>query len=92
MKEDNKIDLSNLPEEPCIDILDPEGNVIWHGNNVLHLDYIRVQIKENKLTGYKIRTERNNTYDIDEHGRFTDFTEDGEIPGDLWVKQALELL
>ena len=92
MEDNKKIDLTNLPEEPFVDILDPDGNVIWHGNSVLHLDYIRVQIRRGKLTGYKLRTERNNTYEINELGRFTDLTEDGEIPGDIWMKQVLELL
>lgn len=92
MEDNKKIDLTNLPEEPFVDILDPDGNVIWHGNSVLHLDYIRVQIKRGKLTGYKLRTEKNNIYKINELGRITDLIEDGERPGDIWMKLVLELL
>ena len=89
---DNKIDLTNLPEEPFVDVLDPEDNVIWSGNNPLHLDYIRLQIKNNKLTGYKIRAKSGNIYKINEYGKYAEPMELSEIPGDLGVKQAIELI
>lgn len=49
------LNLKDIPVEPTVDILDPNGNVIITTNNFTTLTYIRLEIKKNCLEGYSVR-------------------------------------
>lgn len=89
-----KIDIHNIPAEPTIQILNPDGSVLISTNCMTTFDYIRAEIKDNALEGYKIRTEDGIEVEIDKHGRFFDKDDrlDGKLPGDTWMKMAERLL
>lgn len=91
----NELNLSNLPEEPTVDVLDPDGNIIWTGNNTLHFDEIRAQIKEKQLAGYRVRTKSGGVYEINTYGRVGELDAhpvEGELPGDIWMSVVERLL
>lgn len=89
-----KIDIHNIPAEPTIQILNPDGSVLISTNCTTTFDYIRAEIKDNALEGYKIRTEDGIEVEIDKHGRFFDKDDRliGKIPGDIWMKVVERLL
>lgn len=62
------IDLNNIPVEPTITILNPDGTELITTNNITTLYYIRLQIKQQKLKGYKIRTYENHIIMIKPNG------------------------
>ena len=80
-------------EEPEIEILNPDGNIVVKTNNELVFDWFRLQIKKKKLEGYKIRTEDNEIYPIFPDGRYNtvDKTLD-EYPGSEHMKIIMDLL
>jgi hypothetical protein len=63
------IDINNIPVEPTITIVDPNGNDVITTNNVTTFFYIRNEIKKNSLKGYKVRTDDGEFYDIKSDGR-----------------------
>lgn len=67
------IDLNNIPVEPTITILNPDGSELITTNNITTFFYIRSEIKKNSLTGYKVRTDDGNFYEIDSHGRISEW-------------------
>ena len=89
-----KIDIHNIPTEPTIEILNPDGSVLISTNCMTTFDYIRAEIKDNALEGYKIRTEDGIEVEIDKHGRFFDKDDRliRKIPGDTWMEMAERLL
>ena len=83
----NKINLENIPSEPTITILNPDGSELITTNNPTILQYIRIEIKRNKLSGYKIRTVSDYVADIK-----LSAWPDGEIPGDVFDKLTRDLI
>lgn len=67
------IDLNNIPVEPTITILNPDGSELITTNNITTFFYIRVEIKKNALIGYKIRTDDGSLYEIDSRGRISEW-------------------
>ena len=53
--------------------------------------HARAEIKRDKLTGYKIRTASGLICEIDEYGRFSEWSQ-GEIPGDIAESILCDLL
>lgn len=87
----NKINLENIPSEPTIIILNPDGSELITTNNPTTLQYIRFEIKRNKLSGYKIRTVSDYVADIKTNGKLSAWP-DGEIPGDVLDKLTRDLI
>lgn len=80
-------------EEPEIEILNPNGHIIVKTNNELVFDWFRLQIKKNKLEGYKIRTEDNKIYPIFPDGSYnTVYKTLDEYPGSEHMKIVMDLL
>ena len=69
------IDLNNIPVEPTITILNPDGSELITTNNITTFFYIRSEIKKNSLKGYKVRTDDGNLYEIDQCGRISEWPE-----------------
>ena len=63
------INFDNLPVEPTITIVDPNGNDVITTNNVTTFFYIRSEIKKNCLKGYKVRTDDGELWDIRSNGK-----------------------
>ena len=86
------IDLSKVPVEPTIDIIDSEGNVVVTTNSDIVFLYARVQIKHLHLEGWKVRC-HNNGYvaNITKEGKVF-FWDRGNFPGDEAEKLLRELL
>ena len=76
------INFDHLPVEPTVTLIDPDGNDLITTNNQIAILHARAEIKRDKLTGYKIRTESGLIFEIDEYGRFSEYPQ-GEIPGDV---------
>lgn len=95
---DENFNLNTLEElkrlkEPEIEILNPDGHIIVKTNNELVFDWFRLQIKKNKLEGYKIRTKDNNIYSIFPDGSYnTVYTTFDEYPGFEHMKIVMDLL
>ena len=87
----NKINLDNIPSEPTVTILNPDGSELIITNNPTTFQYIRFEIKRNKLIGYKIRTVSDYVVDIKPNGKLSAWP-DGEIPGDVFDKLTRELI
>lgn len=62
------IDINNIPAEPTITILNPDGSELITTNNVTTFSWIRLEIKKNSLEGYKVRTDDGMLYDIRSNG------------------------
>lgn len=58
-----KIDIHNIPAEPTIQILNPDGSVLISTNCTTTFDYIRTEIKDSALEGYNIMTNCDNGHD-----------------------------
>ena len=63
------INLKNIPVEPTITILNPDGSELITTNNVTTFFYIRSEIKKNSLKGYKVRTDDGELLDIRSDGK-----------------------
>lgn len=63
------IDLNNIPVEPTITILNPDGSELITTNNVTTFFYIRSEIKKNCLKGYKVRTDDGELLNIKSDGK-----------------------
>lgn len=63
------INLNNIPVEPTITILNPDGSELITTNNVTTFTWVRLEIKKNKLKGYKVRTANGDVFDIDSNGK-----------------------
>lgn len=61
------IDLT-IPTDKVVTVLNPDGSVLVETDNMLLFDSIRVQIAEQKLTGYSCLFE-GKTIKIDKNGR-----------------------
>lgn len=58
-----------IPVEPKVTILNPDGSELITTNNVTTFNFIRYEIKKNNLSGYKVRDEDGNVYDIRPNGK-----------------------
>lgn len=67
------IDLNNIPVEPTITIINPDGSELITTNNITTFFYIRSEIKKNSLKGYKVRTDDGNLHEIDRYGRISEW-------------------
>jgi CO dehydrogenase/acetyl-CoA synthase gamma subunit (corrinoid Fe-S protein) len=63
------IDLNNIPVEPTVTILNPDGSELITTNNITTFFYIRSEIKKNSLKCYKVRTDDGELWDIKSDGR-----------------------
>ncbi len=86
------IDLSKVPVEPTIDIIDDKGNVVVTTNSDIVFSYVRVQIKRLHLEGWKVRC-HNDGYvaDISSNGK-VHWWNLGNMPGDEAEKLLMELI
>lgn len=69
------IDLNNIPVEPTITILNPDGSELITTNNVTTFTWIRLEIKNNQLSGYKVRTNDGKLWDIRSNGKVEAWSE-----------------
>lgn len=69
------IDLNNIPVEPTITIINPDGTELITTNNVTTFFYIRSEIKKNKLEGYKVRTDDGELWNISSNGKIDTWPE-----------------
>jgi hypothetical protein len=87
------IDLNNIPVEPTITIRNPDGSELITTNNPTTLQYIRLQIKQQKLEGYTILTRENRVIEIKPNGKLKDFPWTGnEVPGEVFDWLTFELI
>lgn len=63
------IDLNNIPVEPTVTILNPDGSELITTNNVTTFTWIRLEIKNKKLSGYKVRTNDGELWEIRSNGK-----------------------
>jgi hypothetical protein len=85
------IDLNNIPVEPTITIFNPDGSELITTNNPTTLQYIRLQIKQQKLKGYKIRTFADRIIEINSNGKLEVWPGD-EVPGEVFDKLTMTLI
>ena len=85
------IDLNNIPVEPTITILNPDGSELITTNNSTTLWYIRLQIKQQKLKGYKILTHEDRVIEIKPNGKLEVWPGD-EIPGEIFDQLTMALI
>lgn len=85
------IDLNNIPEEPTVTILNPDGSELITTNNPTTLQYIRLQIKEQNLKGYKILTRDDRIIEIKSNGKLEVWPGD-EVPGEIFDQLTLKLI
>ena len=69
------INFDNMPVEPTITIIDPNGKELITTNNVTTFTWIRLEIKKNKLKGYKVRTDDGELWDIRSNGKIDTWSE-----------------
>lgn len=82
--------INNIPAEPTITILNPDGSELITTNNPTALQYIRLQIKRQNLKGYTILTMSGTTIAIHPNGKLERWTDN--IPGTLFDKLTKELM
>lgn len=88
----NKINLDNIPSEPTVTILNPDGSVLITTNDLTTFTYIRSEIKTKQLIGYKIRFADGRVHDIRKDGKIFIIDKDGYpvwpdgTPGDVYEK------
>jgi len=85
------IDLNNIPVEPTITVLNPDGSELITTNNPTTLQYIRLQIKQQKLKGYTILTRENRVIEIKSNGKL-EVWPGNEIPGEIFDKLTMALI
>lgn len=87
----NQINFNNLPVEPTVTIINPDGTDLITTNNPIALLFARLEIKHLKLKGFKIRTASGMVIDILTNGKLN-LSPNGEIPGDVAHELTMELL
>lgn len=85
------INFDNLPVEPTVTLITPEGKDLITTNNPIAILFARLEIKHNKWTGYKIRTALGVICEINSMGKIKDYP-DGDIPGDVYGDLLTELI
>ena len=82
--------LNAIPVEPTVTILNPDGTKLIATNNVTTFTYIRLEIKKNKLKGYKVRTDDGELWDIRSNGKIDTWPDN--MTGAVFDRLLLELL
>lgn len=85
------IDLNNIPVEPTITIFNPDGSELITTNNPTTLQYIRLQIKQQRLKGHTIRTFTGRVIEIKPNGKLEVWPGD-EVPGEIFDQLTLNLI
>lgn len=85
------INLNNIPVEPTITILNPDGSELITTNNPTTLQYIRLQIKQQNLQGYSILTREDRVIEIKSNGKLEVWPGD-EVPGEVFDQLTIELI
>lgn len=85
------IDISNIPVEPTVIILNPDGSELITTNNPTILQYIRLQIKQQGLRGYTILTRENRIIEIKSNGKL-EVWPGNEVPGEVFDKLTMGLI
>lgn len=85
------IDLNNIPVEPTITIFNPDGTELITTNNPTTLQYIRLQIKQQKLKGYTILTHEDRMIEIKSNGKLEVWPGD-EVPGEIFDQLTMALI
>lgn len=76
------IDLGKIPNEPTVDIIDSEGNIVLTTDSDIAFLYVRKRIKDLKLKGWRVRCHSNGFETvIYSDGKIKDW-EKGNFPGD----------
>lgn len=83
--------LSKVPVEPTITIYNPDGSELITTNNPTTLQYIRLEIKKNKLKGYTIQTCADRVIEIKSNGKLEVWPGD-EVPGEVFDKLTMALI
>ena len=86
-----KINFDNLPVEPTVTLITPDGNDLVTTNNPIVILFARLEIKHHKWEGYKIRTASGYICSINTDGKIINWP-DGEIPGDVYGDLLMKLL
>lgn len=88
------IDIALIPTEPTVTILNPDGSELITTNNVTTFTWVRLEIKKNKLSGYKVRSEDGRVYDIHTNGKIynADLHWPEGLTGDAYDKLLVELI
>ena len=87
------LDLSYMPDEPAVEILDPDGKAVIKTSDITVFTYVRLQIKKKSLRGYCVRTASGSIYPISPAGKIpTEGWDSGEITGSVFDKLLLELI
>lgn len=84
------IDINNIPVEPTITILNPDGSELITTNNVTTFSWIRLEIKKNSLEGYKVRTDDGMLYDIKSSGKIDAWPEN--MTGTIFDNLLMDLI
>lgn len=69
------INVNNIPVEPTTTILNPDGTELITTNNVTTFTWIRLEIKNKKLSGYKVRTDDGELWEIMSNGKIESWPE-----------------
>ena len=85
------IDLNNIPVEPTVTIYNTDGSELITTNNPTTLQYIRLQIKEQKLKGYTILTREDRVIEIKSNGKLEVWPGD-EVPGEIFDQLMFKLI
>ena len=85
------IDLSSIPVEPTVTIFNPDGSELITTNNPTTLQYIRLQIKQQKLNGYTILTREDRVIEIKSNGKLEVWPGD-EVPGEIFDQLTFKLI
>ena len=89
------INLNNIPVEPTITILNPDGSELITTNNITTFTWIRLEVKKNKLKGYKVKTVNGAIFNIDSNGKIHNETDlywpDG-LTGEVYDELLGELI
>lgn len=85
------IDLNDIPVEPTITIFNPDGSELITTNNPTALQYIRLQIKQQKLKGYTILTREDRVIEIKSNGKLEVWPGD-EVPGEIFDQLTFKLI
>jgi len=88
------VDINNIPVEPTVTILNPDGSELITTNNVTTFTWVRLEIKKNSLKGYKVKTTSGTIFDIHSNGRIYDenhYWPDG-MTGDVYDKLLGEFI
>lgn len=85
------IDINNIPIEPTITIFNPDGSELITTNNPTILQYIRLQIKQQKLKGYTILTREDRVIEIKSNGKLEVWPGD-EVPGEIFDQLTFKLI